>query len=65
MPLFDVHDRTADLSRYDFLVLGSPVICHKLMFRKWVRRNLKRLETKPIILFTVSDAQAVRYEALN
>ena len=58
LPLFDVHDRTADPARYDFLVLGCPVIYYKLIFRKWVRRNLARLEGKPIILFTVSGAPA-------
>jgi menaquinone-dependent protoporphyrinogen IX oxidase len=56
LPVFDVNDPNADPSKYDFLVLGSSVIIHKLRIRKWVRRNLASIENKPTILFTVSGA---------
>lgn len=58
LPVFDVNDANADPSKYDFLILGSSVIIHKLKIRKWVKRNLARIENKPIILFTVSGAKA-------
>jgi menaquinone-dependent protoporphyrinogen IX oxidase len=58
LPVFDVKDANADPSRYDFLILGSAVIYYKPIIHKWVKRNLARIGTKPIILFTVSGAPA-------
>ena len=58
LPVFDIADANADPSRYEFLVLGCPVIYHTLTIRKWVKRNLEQIDTKPIILFTVSGAPA-------
>jgi len=58
LPVFDVKDAHADPSVYDFLVLGSSVIIYKLTIRKWVERNLAAIANKPIILFTVSGAEA-------
>ncbi len=58
LPVFDVNDANADPTYYDFLVLGSPVIYHKLLIHKWVKRNLIRIKAKPIIMFTVSGAPA-------
>ena len=58
LPMLDVKEVNSDVSKYDFLVLGCPVIYHKLMIRKWVQRNLTGIEAKPIIMFTVSGAPA-------
>lgn len=58
LPVFDVKDRDADPSRYDFLVLGSSVVIYKLTIRKWVKKHLAQIEDKPLILFTVSGAPA-------
>ena len=58
LPVFNIKDRTIDLSVYDFLVLGSPIIYHKVHNWKWVRKHLAELEKKPIIFFTVSGAPA-------
>lgn len=58
LPRFDVDDTSANPSQYDFLVLGSPIIYHKVMFHKWVKKNLASIETRPTILFTVSGAPA-------
>jgi len=58
LPMFDVKDAHVDLAQYDFLVLGSPVYYYKPIIRKWLQRNLARLEGKPIIMFTVSGAPA-------
>jgi menaquinone-dependent protoporphyrinogen IX oxidase len=58
LPVFDVKDARADPSSYDFLVLGSSVIIHKLSIRKWVRHRRAIIERKPTILFTVSGAPA-------
>ncbi|MCP4383400.1 MAG: hypothetical protein GY798_18600 [Hyphomicrobiales bacterium] len=55
---FDVNAGSANLSEYDFLVLGSPIIYHKLMFHKWVKRNLAGILSSPAILFSVSGAGA-------
>lgn len=58
LPVFDIKDRDADPSQYDFLVLGSSVILHKLSIRKWMKNRLARIEGKPVVLFTVSGAPA-------
>jgi len=58
LPVFDIKDRSADPSRYDFVVLGSSVITYKLTIRKWVQKHLSIIKSKPIILFTVSGAGA-------
>jgi len=56
LPVIDVNDANADPARYDFLVLGSSVIIHKLTIRQWVKKNLASIASKPVILFTVSGA---------
>ena len=58
LPVFDIEDDDVPLSDYDFLVIGSPIIYHKVHNWKWVRANLAELEGKPIIFFTVSGAPA-------
>lgn len=58
LPVFDVNDANADPSKYDFLILGSSVIIHKLTIQKWVKKNLASIENKPVVLFTVSGASA-------
>lgn len=58
LSVFDVKDKNADPTQYDFLVLGSPIIYYKLLIRKWVKRHLATIENKPIIFFSVSGAPA-------
>ena len=58
LPVFDVKDDNIDPRKYDFLILGSPIIYYKLSIRKWVKRNLANIENKPIIFFSVSGAPA-------
>jgi len=58
LPVFDTNDQTANLSEYDFLILGSSVFVYKLTIRKWVRKHLAKIKDKPIILFTVSGASS-------
>lgn len=58
LPVFNVKDADADLSKYDFLLLGSPIIYYKLSIHKWVKRHLASIENKPIIFFSVSGAGA-------
>ena len=58
LPVFNIKDAYGNLSEYDFLVLGSPIIYHKVHNWRWVRKNWTDLETKPIIFFTVSGAPA-------
>jgi menaquinone-dependent protoporphyrinogen IX oxidase len=58
LPVFNVKDDTIDPGKYDFLILGSPVIYFKLSIRKWVKRHLDNIENKPIIFFSVSGAPA-------
>ncbi len=54
LPFFDVNTANEDLSKYDFLILGSSVIINRLTIRKWIRRNLAGIKNKRVILFTVS-----------
>jgi len=58
LPVFDIASSTVDPERFDFLVLGSSVIVHKLLIRKWVKQHLTAIENKPVVLFTVSGAPA-------
>ena len=58
LPLYDVKYNNADLSKYDFLILGSPIIYYKLNIHKWVKKHLSKLADKPIIFFSVSGAGA-------
>ena len=58
LAVYDIRGDCPGLAEFDFLVLGSPVIYHKLLFSKWVRRNLSVLLNKQVILFTVSGAPA-------
>ncbi len=58
LPVFDVKYNNPDLSKYDFLILGSPIIYYKLSIHKWVKRHLAKLADKPIIFFSVSGAPA-------
>jgi len=56
LPVFDVKDAKADSSKFDFLILGAPIIYYKLLNRKWLKTKWSSIESKPIILFTVSGA---------
>ena len=58
LPTFDVNKGDADPSRFEFVVIGAPVIYHRLMIRKWVKQKKAILETRPVIMFTVSGAPA-------
>ncbi len=58
LSVFDVKSSNADPSKYDFLILGSPVIYYKLTIHKWVKRHLVSIDSKPIIFFSVSGAPA-------
>ncbi|RAJ11512.1 flavodoxin domain-containing protein [Arenibacter echinorum] len=57
LPVFDIKDaHAADLSEYDFLVLGSSIVYFKLTIRKWASANLSKLNGRSKILFSVSGA---------
>ena len=58
LPVFNVKYKNADIAKYDFLILGSPIIYYKLSIHKWVKKHLAKLADKPIIFFSVSGAGA-------
>ena len=58
LPVFNMKGFKGDLSQYDFLVIGSPIIYYKLHGRKWILSNLEAVESRPLIFFTVSGAPA-------
>lgn len=58
LPIVDVGKAGADPSVYDFLILGGPIIYHKLMFHKWMKRHQAVIMSRPTILFSVSGAGA-------
>tara|TARA_R110000824_G_scaffold48565_8_gene137103 strand:+ start:614 stop:1141 length:528 start_codon:yes stop_codon:yes gene_type:complete len=58
IPAFDVSNADADPSDYDFVVIGAPVIYHKLAIRNWVRQKMPSFETRPVVFFTVAGAPA-------
>tara|TARA_R110000824_G_scaffold24090_7_gene85418 strand:+ start:8758 stop:9291 length:534 start_codon:yes stop_codon:yes gene_type:complete len=58
IPAFDVKKTDADPSDYDFVVIGAPVIYHKLPIRNWVLQKMASFETRPVVFFTVAGAPA-------
>ena len=56
LPVFDVRNDDVDLSDFDFLILATPVIYYKLLITDWVQEHLFDLESKKIIIVTVSGA---------
>lgn len=58
LPVFNVKDGKADPSKYDFLILGSPIIYYKLSIHKWVKKHLSVIGDKPVIFFSVSGSGA-------
>lgn len=58
LPVFNVKDTEADPSKYDFLVIGSPILYYKVLNHKWIRSNWSKINRKPVLFFTVSGAGA-------
>jgi len=58
LPAYDLEETDVTLAEIDFLALGSPVIYHKLMFHRWVKRNLDDILALPTVFFSVSGAGA-------
>lgn len=58
IPAFNVNKTVADPFGYDFVVIGSPVIYHKLSIRNWIRQKMPSFETRPVLFFTVAGAPA-------
>ena len=58
LPVFNVKNKKTNLTKYDFLILGSPIIYYKLLNHKWIKANMVSINNKPIIFFTVSGAPA-------
>ena len=58
LPVFDVRARPANPADFDFLVLGGPIIYHKLPLARWILQNRASIGTRPAILFSVSGAGA-------
>ncbi len=56
LPVFNIKETKANMSDYDFLLLGAPIIYNKLLNHKWVKANLASIENKPVIFFSVSGA---------
>ena len=58
VPVYDLRRDHAEPSDYDFALIAVPVIYHKLMGHKWIRRHTGDLLTRPTFLITVSGAGA-------
>lgn len=56
LPVNDVRKEDVDPDDFEFLILATPVIYYKLLISKWVQSKLTKLDSKPIILVTVSGA---------
>lgn len=56
LPVMNVQKLDVDPEAYDFLILATPVIYYKLLISGWVKRNLSKLDGKPITIVTVSGA---------
>jgi TrmH family RNA methyltransferase len=49
LPTYDIDETNASLAKFDFLVLGSPVVYHTLVFHRWVKRNLDDILVRQIV----------------
>jgi len=58
LPAYDIDETDAAVAEFDFLVLGSPVVYHKLMLHRWVKRHLDDILARPTVFFSVSGAGA-------
>ncbi|MGB5435095.1 MAG: flavodoxin domain-containing protein [Maribacter sp.] len=58
LPVFEIKEGNADPTKYDFLILGSPIIYYKPLIHKWVKKHVGELRNTPIIFFSVSGAPA-------
>lgn len=56
LPVFNMKKSQPDPGQFDFLILGSPIMYHKLWNRKWFFKHWPNIKGKRIILFTVSGA---------
>lgn len=56
LPVFEIGTDEADPARYDFVVLGTPILYYKPLARSWIKRHRAALMARPLILFTVSGA---------
>lgn len=52
----------SELSKYDYIIIGSSVYIGKLEIRNWVRENLAVLTTKKTFLFQVAASPAEQKE---
>jgi len=58
LPVFDAIDGHGDPYKYDFLILGSPIIYFKLIIRKWLKEHWTEIKQKPILFYSVSGSPA-------
>ncbi len=58
LPVFDMKRSKQDPDPFDFLILGAPIIYHKVYHHKWIKRKWKGIQDLPILFFTVSGAPA-------
>ena len=56
LPVFNVRSDNVEPASCDFLILATRVIYYKLFITDWVRKNLSKLQGKPIVMATVSGA---------
>ena len=58
LPMFNVKNKNADPAKFDYFILGTPIIYFRLSIHKWVKKHLVHFENKPVIFFSVSGAPA-------
>ena len=54
-----------NLSKYDFLVIGSSVYIGKLLIKDWLKQNLASIQNKKIFLFIVCGTAPGEKDKLN
>ncbi|MCG8414113.1 MAG: flavodoxin domain-containing protein [Pseudomonadales bacterium] len=55
-PVFDIKSSALNLADFDSLIIGTPIYYYRPVIARWIQRNLTKLLTKRIILYTVSGA---------
>lgn len=54
LPIADIeHGDAVELSKYDYVIIGSSVYVGKMLIKNWLRQNEAKLQSKKILFFVV------------
>lgn len=57
--------RDSEIAGYDLIIIGSPVMAHKILLSKWIAAKWELLKDKEVILYSTSGAHPALPELQN